>query len=114
MKPLASRTLRLVNTRFFVQVAACLSGAAVAAAAAEVPIVTGVEAQPLVAQIKRLVEAREFSGEPFSETTRKVLAEAMALPDPERASVGIQKMLDPHCLFVIQINPESRVKVARD
>jgi hypothetical protein len=84
-----------------------------AAAAAEPPMVPGVESQPLIAQVKRLIEAREFTGDPFSTATRKALDDAMAQVDSERASTGIQKALDPLCLFTLQINPESRVKAAR-
>ena len=92
---------------------AFLSALTAPCAVAEVPIVSGVESQPLIAQVKRLIEAREFSGEPFTEVIRDRLTEAMMQSDSERASAAIQKTLDPHCLFLIQINPESRVKVAR-
>lgn len=81
--------------------------------AAEVPVVSDVEAQPLVAQVKRLIEAREVSGEPFTEATLKPLRMALAQVNPERATAALQQILDPQCLFIVQINPESRVKVAR-
>src|SRR5439155_4382621 len=34
-------------------------------------------------------------------------------PNPERSVEPIQKLLDPLCLLLVEINPESRVKVAR-
>jgi hypothetical protein len=78
-------------------------------AAPDLPIVKGVEAQPFTAQISRLIEAMEYTGVPFDPKTRKALDAALAKADPE----AIQQILDPHCLFAVHINPESRVKVAR-
>lgn len=82
-------------------------------AAAELPMVKGVEKQPLGAQIKRLIEAMEYSGVPLDETSRQALAAALAESDAEHSSEAVQKALDAHCLFAVNINPESRVKVAR-
>ena len=33
--------------------------------------------------------------------------------DPDAAVAAVQKLLDPHCLIGVSINPESRVKAAR-
>jgi hypothetical protein len=33
--------------------------------------------------------------------------------DPEAAVREVQRLLDPHCLLAVDINPESRVKTAR-
>jgi hypothetical protein len=33
--------------------------------------------------------------------------------DPEAAAAAVQKLLDPHCLIGVTINPESRVKAVR-
>ena len=33
--------------------------------------------------------------------------------DPDAAAAAVQKLLDPCCLLVVSINPESRVKAAR-
>jgi hypothetical protein len=33
--------------------------------------------------------------------------------DPQAAVRAVQKLLDPHCLLAVSINPESRVKAAR-
>lgn len=82
-------------------------------ATGEMSVVAGVEAQPLGAQVRRLMEAMEFSGDPFPEAIRKALADAMAQEDSQHASAALQNILDPLCLFVIQINPESRVKAVR-
>src|SRR5258706_1718991 len=80
--------------------------------AQELPIVSGVEHQPLAAQAARLVEALQILGEPLpaGETSQlNKLAEAVSgRPD---AVLEIQKILDRHCLVGVNINPESRVKV---
>ena len=47
-------------------------------AAPDLPIVKGVEAQPFTAQIKRLIEAMEYSGAPFDQEARKALDVALA------------------------------------
>ncbi|MSU57049.1 MAG: hypothetical protein EXS35_02530 [Pedosphaera sp.] len=72
-----------------------------------------VELQPLTAQVQRLTEAMDLVGSPFDATTRKALEAAMQDGDAKRASEKIQTALAPHCLFLVNINPESRVKVAR-
>jgi len=86
-----------------------LAAAAHLLAAPDLPIVKDVEPQPFIAQISRLIEAMEYSGAPFDPKTRKALDGALAKADPE----ALQQILDPHCLFAVNINPESRVKVAR-
>jgi len=113
MSPLRPSILQICRLRILDLTIGSALVVASPAAATEPAVVAGVEAQPLAAQVKRLVEAMEFSGEPFAETTRKALAEAVTQVDSEGTSAALQKILDPQCLFVIQINPESRVKVAR-
>ena len=83
------------------------------AATDPLPAVTGVEFQPLVAQVKRVAEALDYLGAPLSATERKGLDEALASSKGEEADVELQKILDPHCLVSLDINPEMRVKVAQ-
>jgi hypothetical protein len=73
------------------------------------PIITDVEGQPLAANVARLVKALEFLGSPLPAATATDLAAAIEARDVR----AIQRLLDPHVLFVVNINPESRVKVAR-
>src|SRR5262249_4260687 len=82
-------------------------------AADDLPIVGGVEAQPLKAQIKRVAEALELLGEPLTKSQQAALDKAAAITNNDEASEAIQKALDPRCLAGVNINPESRVKVAR-
>ena len=70
-------------------------------------------AQPLIAQVQRLVEAMAYLGEPFSDIERQRLEAAVNLADEDRAIEEIQRVLDPKCLLDVRINPESRVSVER-
>jgi hypothetical protein len=74
---------------------------ALALRAEALPVVAGVERQPLAAQVERVVQALELAGEPFAE--RGALAGASV--------EKIQEILDKHCLVGMEINPEARVKV---
>ena len=68
-----------------------------------------VEGQPLAANVKRVLTALEFLGAPLDEKTTTDLRGAIDRQDAET----IQSLLDPHVLFLVNINPELRVKVAR-
>jgi hypothetical protein len=72
------------------------------------PEILDVEGQPLAANVKRLLEAMEFLGAPLAADTRAIAAAADAR-DPKK----LQQLLDPRVLFVVRLNPESRVRVAR-
>jgi hypothetical protein len=74
---------------------------------------TLVEAQPLMAQVRRLVEAMAYLGEPFTEAERERLDAAANMSEEARAVEEIQRILDPRCLLAVRINPESRVSVER-
>ncbi len=74
------------------------------------PVVVEVEAQPLGANVARLIAALEFLGaSPFSPEERDTLGSALSERDGEK----IQKTLHPHVLLNVHLNPESRVKVTR-
>lgn len=77
------------------------------------PVIPGVELQPLAAQVRRLIEAMDYTGQPLEAKTLESLNALLGQPDDGKAVEKIQRLLDPHCLAVININPESRVKVAR-
>src|SRR6185436_3675008 len=82
-------------------------------AAAPLLIVKDIEWQPFAAQVKRLIEATDYLGSPLSPKEKKAVEAALAGTDAQAASEKLQAILDPHCLFGIQINPEMRVKVAQ-
>ncbi|MCI0539333.1 MAG: CehA/McbA family metallohydrolase, partial [Verrucomicrobiales bacterium] len=75
-------------------------------------VVREVEPQPFLAQIKRLIEASEYLGSPFSAADKRALDEGIQQGD-SAACERIQAVLDAHCLFGVTINPENRVKVAQ-
>ncbi|HQZ67789.1 MAG TPA: CehA/McbA family metallohydrolase [Planctomycetaceae bacterium] len=75
-------------------------------------VVTNVERQPLVAATRRLVEAMDFAGAPFSAEIRQKIADAAALPADKDTVKQLQQILDPLCLAFVNINAESRVKVS--
>jgi len=87
------------------------SVAAAGPVCAAVPLVHGVESQPLRAQVRRVVEGLEIVGAPLGAQERATLDAALAEPDPELSGAKIQAVLDPHVLLSVDINPEMRVKV---
>jgi hypothetical protein len=82
------------------------------AAAEPLPVVSGVELQPLAAGVKRVAQALEFAGAPLSAEQQQALDKALATGDEAEAVKQVQAVLDPLCLVGVNINPESRVKVA--
>lgn len=88
------------------------SAAASRAAEALLPVVTGVELQPLAAQVKRIAQSLEMLGAPLDKTQQAALDAAMNQADAAEGVRQIQAVLDPLCLVGVSINPESRVKAA--
>lgn len=86
-------------------VAFCIKGVA----QTEVSTVSDVEGQPLGANAKRLISALEYLGRPLAEKDSKDLKAAAEARDAEK----IQQILDKQVLFVVDLNPEVRVKVRR-
>jgi hypothetical protein len=75
------------------------------------PLVDQVELQPLVAQVKRVAESLELLGSPLSAEQQENLQKAFSQQDAVAGPRTIQQALDPLCLAMVTINPESRVKV---
>ncbi len=86
---------------------------AVQLSAAELPVVTGIEWQPFAAQVKRLIEATDYLGSPFSAPDKAALDAALDGPGSDAAAGKVQALLDRYCLLGVDINPEMRVKVAQ-
>ena len=72
-----------------------------------------VELQPFIAQVKRVVEAMDYLGEPFSASDKQQLQNAFNEADRARAIAEIERVLDQRVLLRVSINPESRVSVTR-
>jgi len=75
--------------------------------------IAGIEPQPLLAQAMRLKEALSFLGSSLAKKDEERLIALQQLPLTREISTLVQNILDPYCLAVININPESRVKVLR-
>jgi hypothetical protein len=97
---------------FASMVLAVLSLSPAAAEESSLPLVNGVEAQPLKAQARRIAQALAFLGEPLDAARQKSLDEALAEMDGAKAVAAIQRALDPLALASVNINPESRVKAS--
>lgn len=80
-------------------------GLAAGARADELPIVAGVDRQPLAAQAARVAEALAALGAPLPAADRRALQGA----DAE----AIQRTLDRHCLAGVTLNAEARVEARR-
>ena len=76
---------------------------------AEPESVVSVAAQPLAANVARLVTALDFLGAPLPTGVRQSLADAVRKPDAST----LQQLLDEHALFIVELNSESRVKARR-
>jgi len=76
-------------------------------------IVREVDRQPFVSHTRRLIEAMDFVGSPFSEADLESLNAAMALEEDAEALEKIQRILNSYTLIDVHINPEARVKLAR-
>ena len=80
-------------------------------ASAAIEPVTKVEKQPLVSATERLIESLTYVGAPLSDADLAALQKAMKTENSTDCVLGIQKVLDQHCVAIVHINPESRVKI---
>ena len=76
-------------------------------AAQDLPLVRGVEFQPLAAAARRVVAAMEYVGSPIREVDRDRFEQALQGTDPARAVEEIQGILDAYCLVGVNINPKA-------
>lgn len=76
----------------------------------ELPIIQGVDFQPLASQATRVVEAMEYVGSPLAPKDKAAVLDAARSTDETKAVQAIQSTLDRYCLLAVVINPESRVK----
>lgn len=82
-------------------------------ASAQLQPIDGIACQPLKAQARRLAETLQVVGTPLSRAERSRLDEILGMPDGPDAVSAIQELLAPRVLAAVNVNPESRVKVAR-
>jgi len=89
----------------------CLAGGPQTAKADDFLKVDNVESQPLAAGVERLMEALEYVGAPLPAADRDALKAALKETNDAKLAAAVQKVLDPHCVVGVTINPESRVSV---
>jgi hypothetical protein len=91
--------------------------AGIAAAAAAIVLMSrGSRAQalqPLAQQARAVVTTLAYLGEPLPPDDVRLLDDAIAQDDEATAVERLQAVLDKHVLVLVDINPESRVKVAQ-
>src|SRR5262245_17466543 len=85
------------------------SGVLWSSASAQTLEVVDVEGQPLAGNVRRLMDALDYLGAPLAADETKAILAAVDAQDPAK----LQKLLDPHVLVQVTVNPESRVKVKR-
>ena len=105
-------TMHFHAHRFFTTVASTVL-LAWGAAAADLSTVINVDWQPFSAQVTRLIEAADLLGSPFSADEKVSITRLLDATDAKNSTAKLQEILDHHCLFGVQINPEMRVKVAQ-
>jgi hypothetical protein len=94
--------------------AACSFVAALAVIANAQPVQLpspAVPLQPLAQQVRQMEAALSYLGQPFSADELARIDEAIADAQESEAVKRLQSVLDRHVLALVQINPESRVKV---
>jgi hypothetical protein len=94
--------------------AACsfVAALAVIANAQQVQLPTpAVPLQPLAQQVRQMETALSYLGQPFSADELARIDEAIADAQESEAVKRLQSVLDRHVLALVDINPESRVKV---
>jgi hypothetical protein len=74
-------------------------------AAAAVPL------QPLAQQVRLLENALSYLGQPLGPEDHERINRAIAGSDEAAGAAEIEAVLDQHVLLVVEVNPESRVKV---
>jgi hypothetical protein len=73
---------------------------------------TRVSLQPLAQQVRQVETTLAYLGQPLAESDHKAIDQAIAEADDEAAAIAhLQQILDKYTLAIIDINPESRVKV---
>ena len=76
-------------------------------------MIAGIDPQPLLSHAIRLKEALSFLGSSLSATDQKKLMTLQHEPLTNKIVKQVQDILDPYCLALVNINPESRVKVMK-
>ena len=68
--------------------------------------------QPFAQQVRQIETALDYLGQPLSPADQSAINAAIANPDEAAAVSQLERVLDKYALALVDINPESRVKVA--
>src|SRR5258708_25884128 len=98
----------MLASRFtFLLVSTALQGIVISCCAAQ----TGVSLQPFAQQVRQVETTLGYLGQPLSADDHEVIDQAVADADEVAAVVRLEQTLDKYTLAIVEINPESRVKV---
>ena len=67
--------------------------------------------QPFAQHVRQVESALSYLGQPLAEQDQEAINRAIGEFDEAAAIVGLEQILDKYTLAVVDINPESRVKV---
>jgi hypothetical protein len=90
----------------FFALSALLTGAA-----PRKPAQTHVVLQPFAQQVRQVESALGYLGQPLAEQDQEAINRAIGEVDEAAAIAHLEQILDKYALAVVEINPESRVKV---
>ncbi|HEU4552001.1 MAG TPA: CehA/McbA family metallohydrolase [Chitinophaga sp.] len=76
-------------------------------------VIEDIDPQPLLAQALRLQDALTFLGSALPPAAAQQLHNLQQQALTPATAIQVQKILDPYCLAMVDINPEARVKVSR-
>ena len=69
--------------------------------------------QPLAQHVRRLEDALTYLGQPLPAEVHDKINAILSVNNEDQAVAALQELLDPYVLAVVNINPESRVKVTQ-
>ena len=83
----------------------------VSLSAAEWPISSAIDAQPLIAQALRVSRALDTLGQPLPPATRLALQALKESRGDKATTAAIEQLLDAHCLAAIEVGPTGITRV---
>ena len=98
----------MLTSRFtFLLVSTALQGIVTSCGAAQ----TRVSLQPFAQQVRQVETTLAYLGQPLSADDHEAINQAVANADEAAAVMRLEQTLDKYTLAIVEINPESRVKV---
>jgi hypothetical protein len=77
----------------------------------DIPVVVGVDAEPLTACVKDLLATLSILHRPLPFDAQRKVNAALALADPAARTEAIQRALDPECIADLEIDAKGRMRV---